>query len=201
MTKAFFYETVDGTLHRCMFAGLDSEGEPQWLMIDQRDEVMTLKQYREMNVVENDQIRLLCLEGERMEPLTVACLLGAVLQGYLPNVKEALENAYKVLGEMGIGWHQGALNVKVVLRKYYEEVCGKDCYRYYIVGDGCVYLVEQDDFKTMKQLMDTLCCYFDALEQDYGIRLHKTITSDNVDLSELDVEDKLMFDKIISSEL
>ena len=81
MTKAFFYETEGGTLHRCMFAGLDSEGEPQWL------------------------------------------------------------------------------------------------------------------------LMDTLCCYFDALEQDYGIRLHKTITSDNVDLAELDVEDKLMFDKIISSEL
>ena len=85
--------------------------------------------------------------------------------------------------------------------KYGEHILyrfpgGKDCYRYYIVGDGWVYLVEQDNFKTVKQLMDTLCCYFDALEQDYGIRLHKTIGSENVDLSELDVEDKLMFDKI-----
>lgn len=37
MTKAFFYETVDGTLHRCIFAGLDSEGEPQSLMMEKVD--------------------------------------------------------------------------------------------------------------------------------------------------------------------
>ena len=53
----------------------------------------------------------------------------------------------------------------------------------------------------MKQLMDTLCCYFDALEQDYGIRLHKSLMMEKVDLSELDIEDQLMFDKIIRSKL
>ena len=36
MVKATFFESPIGYLHRCVFAGLDTNDRPQWLMVDQR---------------------------------------------------------------------------------------------------------------------------------------------------------------------
>ena len=48
MVKAFFYDNVEGELHRCMFVGVDKEGKPLWLRICQGDVVMELREYEEL---------------------------------------------------------------------------------------------------------------------------------------------------------
>ena len=34
MVKATFFESPVGCLHRCVFAGLDTNDKPQWLMVE-----------------------------------------------------------------------------------------------------------------------------------------------------------------------
>ena len=40
MEKAIFFEREDGFMHRCMFAGVDGEGNPQWVIINQVEEAV-----------------------------------------------------------------------------------------------------------------------------------------------------------------
>ena len=40
MEKAFFFESNEGLVHRCILAGIDIDGRPQWLMADQGDKMM-----------------------------------------------------------------------------------------------------------------------------------------------------------------
>ena len=57
--------------------------------------------------------------------------------------------------------------------------------------------MEMDNFYKMKDLMDVVRGYFEALETEAGIGLKKEVWSqDKKLLIELDDEDKKMFDKI-----
>jgi hypothetical protein len=55
-----------------------------------------------------------------------------------------------------------------------------------------------DNFKTMKDLMEAVRCFLDALEKGAGIGLRKELRSHDVNLlNEMDDENKKMFDKIV----
>jgi hypothetical protein len=55
-----------------------------------------------------------------------------------------------------------------------------------------------DNFKTMKDLMEAVRCFLDALEKGAGIGLRKELRFPRVSLlNEMDDDDKKMFDKII----
>ena len=62
MVKATFFESPFGYLHRCVFAGLDTNDKPQWLMVDQGEEMMTLQNYMVRNLLKDEDIRSSCLE-------------------------------------------------------------------------------------------------------------------------------------------
>ena len=198
MVKATFFESPVGCLHRCVFAGLDTNDRPQWLMVDQGEEMMTLQNYMVRNLLKDEDIRMLCLEGEPMESTTMALLFGAVLQGYpldYPRIQaETLQN----LRRRGIEWKQEELELGVRVYKYYENVNHADAYRFCIECNGIGYVMGMDNFNTVKDLMEAVRCFFDALEKGAGIGLRKKLRIHDVNLlNEMDEEDKKMFDKIV----
>lgn len=197
MERAIFFESNEGRLHRCIFAGLDNNNCPQWVMVDQCDEVMTLQDYMDANCMEDGDMRVLCLEGETLESTTMAQLLGAVLQGYPIDKARALSEAIKNLKKMGIVWKHERLQLELRVFEYYEEVNHRDAYRFYIYCSGYGPVLEMDNFFTMKALMNAVRCYFDALEIKAGIGLRKAFWLYDANMKkELDNEDIKMFDTI-----
>ena len=197
MVKAIFFENYDGCLHRCVFAGLDTNDRPQWLMVDQGEEMMTLQNYMVRNLVKDEDIRMLCLEGEPMESTTMALLFGAVLQGYSLDYPRIQAETFQNLRRRGIEWKQEKLELNVRVYKYYENVNHADAYRFCIECNGIGYVMGMDNFNTMKDLMEAVRCFLDALEKGAGIGLRKKLRIHDVNLlNEMDEEDKKMFDLI-----
>ena len=197
MKKVIFFENYDGRLHRCIFAGLDNNNRPQWVKVDQGEEMMSLQDYMEANCLKGEDMRVLCMDGETLESATMALLLGAVLQGYPCVYTKALADAIKNLRNMGIGWKQDKLQMFISVYKYYDDVNQKDAFRFCIDCNRFGDIVEMDNFFNMKELMDVVRCYFDALEKWCGIDLSKELWSYSVNLDrELDSEDKELFDLI-----
>ena len=197
MVKATFFENPVGCLHRCVFAGLDTNDRPQWLMVDQGEEMKTLHDYMVENLLKDEDIRMLCLEGEPMESTTMALLFGAVLQGYSLDYPRIQAETFQNLRRRGIEWKQEKLELDVRVFKYYEEVNHADAYRFSIYCNGIGYVMGMDNFNTMKDLMEAVRCFLDALEKGAGIGLRKKLCFPRVSLlNEMDEEDKKMFDLI-----
>lgn len=195
MVKATFFESPIGYLHRCVFAGLDTNDRPQWLMVDQGEEMMTLQNYMVRNLVKDEDIRMLCLEGEPMESTTMALLFGAVLQGYTLDYPRIQTETLKNLRRRGIEWKQEKLELGVHVFKYYEKENHADAYRFSIYCNDIGYVMGMDNFNTVKDLMEAVRCFFDALEKGAGIGLRKKLCFHDVNLlNEMDEEDKKMFD-------
>lgn len=197
MKKAIFFESYEGRLHRCIFAGLDNNNRPQWVMLDQGDEMMTLQDYMEECGLNSEDMRVLCLDGETLESTTLALVLGAVMQGYPVDHAKALSEAITNLRKMGIEWKQEKLQLDVHVHEYYEEANKRDEYRFYISCKGYGCIMEMDNFFTMKGLMCAVRSYFNALETEAGIGLKKELWSFDTDIKEkMDDEDKKIFDAI-----
>ena len=197
MVKAIFFENYDGCLHRCVFAGLDTNDRPQWLMVDQGEEMMTLQNYMVRNLLKDEDIRMLCLEGEPMESTTMALLFGAVLQGYTLDYPRIQAETLQNLRRRGIEWKQEKLELGVYVYKYYEKENHADACRFCIYCNGIGYVMGMDNFNTMKDLMEAVRCFLEALEKGAGIGLRKKLRIHDVNLlNEMDEEDKKMFDLI-----
>jgi hypothetical protein len=109
-----------------------------------------------------------------------------------------LADAIKNLRNMGIGWKQDKLQMFISVYKYYDDVNQKDAFRFCIDCNRFGDIVEMDNFFNMKELMDVVRCYFEALEKWCGIDLSKELWSNSVNLDrELDSEDKKLFDLIV----
>ena len=197
MVKATFFESPFGNLHRCVFAGLDTNDRPQWLMVDQGEEMKTLHDYMVENLLKDEDIHMLCLEGEPMESTTMALLFGAVLQGYTLDYPRIQAETLQNLRRRGIEWKQEKLELGVRVYKYYENVNHADAYRFSIYCNDIGYVMGMDNFNTVKDLMEAVRCFFDALEKGAGIGLRKELRFHDVNLlNEMDEEDKKMFDLI-----
>ena len=196
MTKAFFYETNGGDLLRCMFAGLDKDGHAQWVVIDQGSESTTLQDYLDEYCMESGDIRLLCLEGELLESETLAILLGSVYKSYPIDYRKSLLDTLKRLRRIGIDWKHDLVELKVQIYKYFDHVLQEDCLCYSIMANGRVYLAELDAFHSPKELMDSVRCFFEALEKEADIVLKKELIVFPDDNLEFDCKDCMMFDNI-----
>lgn len=196
MTKAFFYETDGGDLLRCMFGGLDHDGHAQWVVIDQGSETVTLQDYEDEYCNESGGIHLLCLEGEPLESVTLAILLGCVLQSYPINRKKSLSETLQKLRNMGVDWKHDMVRLNVHTHKYFDDVLNKECYYYSIIADGCKFLLDADAFSQPEEMMADVRCFFDALEQEADVVLKKVLVLDPFDKIELDSKDCTMFDVV-----
>ena len=193
MTKAYFYKTDGGELLRCMFAGLDRDGQAHWVVIDQGSETMTLQDYLDEFCMESSSIHLLCLEGELLESETLAVLLGSVHQSYPIDCKKSLSDTIKKLKRKGIDWKHEVVELKVRVHEYVDQVLKEDCLYYSIMANGRVCLAELDAFHSPKELMNSVRCFFEALEKEADIVLKKELMVWDDDI-EFDSKDYLMFD-------
>lgn len=196
MTKAFFYETDGGDLLRCMFAGLDHDGHAQWVVINQGSETMTLQDYQDEYLIESGGIHLLCLEGEPLESVTLAILLGCVLQSYPINRKKSLSETLQKLRNMGVDWKHDMVRLNVHAHKYFDDVLNKECYNYSIIANGRKFLLDADAFSQPEEMMADVRCFFDALEQEADVVLKKVLVLDPNGDIELDSKDCTMFDVV-----
>lgn len=197
MEKAFYFESDCGALHRCAFAGIDNDCRAQWVMVDQGDEAKTLQEFMDENGLGANDIRLLCMENETVEASTMALLLGAVMRGYPVDCEEALSDAVRSLKRRGIDWWQGMVQLRVIVNLYFDDCLEKNCYQVYVLDNEVGEVMDLDGFVTWESLMNTLRCYFDALESECGIGLRRTLRTYSEDLLELlSDEDKVMFNVI-----
>ena len=160
MTKAFFYETEGGNIHRCMFAGLDKKGEAQWIMLDQGERVLMLSEC--YNQQGNGGVNLLCLEGEEVESTAMAKLLGAVIKSYLYDIPRQLSRCLELLEKREVTWMHDPLKLEVGLEDFSYATWNE--YGFFIRCEGVGLVTEVKDFATMDELMDYMRMYFDALE-------------------------------------
>ena len=192
--KAFFYEVIGGQMHKCMFAGLDYEGQPQWLVVNQGSEVMTLSDYQG-GVIYGEEINLLCLEGEKVESTTMALLLGAVLQSYGPDIPGLLHETLEALKRWNVTWRRDPLKMEVHPLEYLDSVKEKKCFRFYISCTGLGFVTEADAFDTIDDMMGFLNHYFDALSFEAGIPVvSKGLIAAEDLLARVSKVDKEMFD-------
>ena len=180
MKKVFMFENEGGQLHTCLFAGLNDNGHPQWMMVNQGEEIMMLQEYMKVNLIKSNDIRLLCLEDEKLDSATMAHYLGAVLQDYPVDRKMALSKAVTSLKNKGFEWRRDALKVRVYMREYYEEAVRANRFRFAIYCAGGGKLLELDSFKTTNEMLDAFQNYYDALYLEAGIALLMT-TITNID--------------------
>lgn len=192
--KAFFYEVIGGQMHKCMFAGLDKDGQPQWLMVNQGAEVMVLSEFQKY-VIDGEEINMLCLEGEKVESTTMALLLGAVLQSYGPDIPGMLHATLEALKRWNVAWRRDPLKMEVHPLEYLDSVKEKKCFRFYITCTGLGFVTEADAFDNIDDMMEFLHHYFDALTFEAGIPvISKGLVAANDLLARVSNVDKEMFD-------
>lgn len=200
MNKVFFFEREGGRVHKCLFAGLDNSGMPQWIMVDQGDEMMTLEEYMKCNLLKNEDMRVLCLEGEKLESVTMAMLLGAVLQGYPCDIVGALSEAVATVRHMGFEWRREKVKMRVHMREYFDDVVNARCFCFEAYC-GCGMEIENDCFKTPEDMLKTLQSYYDVMNVEAGIDLEVIGYTDIEDLQDhMDQENVAMFSKIYYEE-
>ena len=194
MTKAIFYDSIGGWMHKCMFAGLDKEGRAQWMMVDQGAEVMMLDDYLDIGEV-CGELNLLCLMGEEVESSTMALLLGAVVQSYGPDIPSQLSYCLERLKKWDVSWLHDPLEMEVRPLEYLDEASQQKMFRFYIRCKNVGFVTEADCFETMNGLMDYVRQYFDALEMGAGIPMTaKFLSADKELLAKVSKVDLEMFD-------
>lgn len=196
MKRAILFEKDGGYLHKCMFAGLDNEGNAQWVMTDQGDEMMTLSQYRKYNLLDDDEMLLLCMEGEKVESKTMSMFLGAVIRGYRFNTS-FLSERIETLRRWGISWRREPLRMTVSVMGYWDDDRGCQCYRFYILEENLGVVADADNFDSVDALMDFVFEYFSVLEFEAAVTVtSKRLDADSEVLETMRKEDLRMFDNV-----
>lgn len=170
--KAIMYEAIGGKLHECFFVGVNSGGESQWLMADQGEEVMMLNAYQRTSAIYED-VRLLCIKNEMVNSMTMAHLLGAVLQSYGPDIRKLLSNSVKKLERWGVKWFHDTLEMEVSISEYFDKEAQHNRYQFLLTCVGSGFISEADDFSTIDDLIDYVRQYFEVLEINAGISVPK----------------------------
>jgi hypothetical protein len=195
MEKAIFFESNGGYLHKCMFAGLDNEGNAQWVVVDQGVEPMTFSDYLQCNLLGADEMLLLCMGGERVDSRTMILLLQAVIRDYGADASALLQRI-KTLHQWGISWHHEPLRMSVRVEEYRGE-SNRVFYHLFIYVEDLGVVAEAEEFVSVDALMDFVTEYFSVVEFEAAIK----VTSKRLDAKPevrkaMRKEDLQMFDDV-----
>ena len=195
--KAFFYEQDGGILHRCYFAGVDGDGVPQWVIINQGEPSTTLEGFaNEVLCVGEVQFLTLCLEGEQPSSLTIAKLLGAATKTGLADVGAHMRSRLDELISLGVTWKRDALKVVIDIIKT------KNNQFKVLVNHDYSWLEDIAASGLLDSLDDVawwIRDYFYVLESQAGITCHKKLQTPNEILSQMKRSQKELFDEIIAN--
>ena len=160
MEKAFFYNYECGVVFRCMFAGIDNNGHAQWVIITPGEQSRTLMDYSIEEDFEGEKYVLLCMEGEKAQPVEVARMLGKLLNCPLDYVGKDLSNAAWDLRSKGVQWEHTPLVLEV---KVFEDVEGSLGFLVKETSHESHYLANVRGFASIEELFDWVNTYFYTL--------------------------------------
>lgn len=179
--KAIFYDR-NMDLVRCQFAGMNEKGEPNWLMIEQGEPTETLAETERKEHC-NRHFRLLCLEGEEVDRMTLLRILCSFIEreiegwGELP---DDIETFVKDMIMHRVMWNKDSVGLRFRICPDYEHEG-----MYYLsiqLGTRGTLLAAIDGIKDLDwllELIDDFCC---LLEDDVRIeKVHKTIEIRDID--------------------
>ena len=191
--KAIFYEKDGGWLHRCHFAGVDGDGVPQWVIINQGEPSTTLEGFaNEVLCVGEVQFLTLCLEGEQPSSLTIAKLLGAATKNWVVDVGAHMRSRLDELISLGVTWKRDALKVTIDIFKHNNQFKVLIYHDYSWFED----IVRSDLLDSLDDVAWWIRNYFYVLESQAGITCHKKLQTLNEILSQMKRSQKELFDEI-----
>lgn len=179
--KAIFYDR-NCDLVRCQFAGMNEKGEPNWLIIEQGKPTETLAEV-EKNEHCNNHYRLLCLEGEEVDKVTLLRILHSFIGREVEGWGEMPEDICNFKNDMvkhQIEWDKEKTGLRFSIHPNYQHQ-EKYYLSTYLNTDRCFVgaVSEITDLDWLLELIDDFCC---ELEDMFHIeKVYRTIDIKGVD--------------------
>ena len=179
--KAIFYDR-NCDLVRCQFAGMNEKGEPNWLIIEQGKPTETLAQVEKKEQC-NNNYRLLCLEGEEVDKVTllrIMCsFIGREMKGW-GVMPEDISSFKTDMVKHQIEWDKERIGLRFSISPDYQHQ-GKYYLNIYLSADGCFLgaVSEIEDLDWLLEQIDDFCCELeDAMHIE---KVYRTIDIKSVD--------------------
>ena len=197
MTRAIFIDR-EKKLTRCQLVGMNQKGEPEWLVVEQGRESRTLATIQREDFLDR-KFRMLCLEGERLDRLTLMRILVEAIESEVRGWGFMIDDIPQFIADMKnhqVEWPKGRVGLKF---KFFKDYDHKGKYSLSVSlahsnGEvlGCVDDIE-DPNDWMEMIRD-FCC---MLEDEAGMdEPYKELDLSYVDDVEVNEEDIYMFNRV-----
>ena len=175
--KAIMYDSLCGTIYRCMFAGVDDNGHAQWVNITPGERPMTLDDIKEHDELDGAAFYLLAVEGETVQSLHVARLLGKVTEMPLDSVQEDTALAVRQLRHLGVKWDRTPLDLEVRVFSNNGNSRRHGNYSFWVFSRDAEYacLLDVDSFETVDNALEWAASYLTALEDTADIPISRKV--------------------------
>ena len=171
MTHIFLYDSLNGKVFRCMFAGVDNFGHAQWVNITPGEEPKTLEEYVKDENIDDTRFYVLSLEGETAASIDVAKALGRMVEGSIYIQPAELNYAVMHMQELGVKWDKKPLEliVRVFENSVNSNRAGK--YSFWIENkrNCCEVIADVDGFGSLEDLFAAVNSYLVVLKTSAGI--------------------------------
>lgn len=176
--NAIMYNTIFGEVMRCTLAGVDAKGHAQWVIVSPGLKPITLDDYLADHDLTGETFRVLCLEDEQADSLTVAKLLGERMQNPLYDLHTELSNCLRELDRLGVSVDTEPLSLNFTVRRVEEKSMRSGLYYFRIEAErlDAGYIGEFDSFGNLDEMFRWIETYWGFLEYDLGIRVYKTLS-------------------------
>ncbi len=195
MKEAIFYEVDGGWLHKCMFAGLDINNKPQWLVMEPCTQVVTQEEYAFNLGVRTIDFNLLCEKGDTVSSTDIAKMMSACLDFNLKNLDWRFGLQLKTLKRLGVEWSQEPLDFHVRINS-----SAKNAYTLYIHTLDDVEkedIVWKEGIKSFEEALAYGIAFLGSLSVLLEIRVRATLGIDEEDSSKLTDLDKALFNDVL----
>ena len=161
-----------------MHAGRYRRQGPQWVIVSPGLKPVTLDDYLADHDLTGETFRVLCLEDEQADSLTVAKLLGERMQNPLYDLHTELSNCLRELDRLGVSVDTEPLSLNFTVRRVEEKSMRSGLYYFRIEAErlDAGYIGEFDSFGNLDEMFRWIETYLGFLEYDLGIRVYKTLS-------------------------
>ena len=200
MTKAYFFDSLCGSVYRCMFAGLDENGHAQWVNITPGEEARTLDDM----VIDEDlgetRFKLLSLEGELAQPEIIAKVLGRVMECPIDELSKDFVCSIRQMKQLGVMWDKEPLTLEIRVFENSIKSDRQGKYSFWVQDKKGIFtiLADIDGFSELDVLFEWIRTYLMSLEKNAEIPIvAKVLRIDNRLRREVSENDLEMFNHII----
>lgn len=177
MKKLYLFDDFGVALILCEFAGLDQDGKPQFVVKTPGKPLMSLEDYQEKVLYNNNPLLVLCEEGEKVDSMTMLMMMGVfvfdVSEGTNPSMGERIDE----MKRLGINWSHEIQKLTISVIEPNRKLAGKGDYIMDIgIGEYREHDVAYSDRVTdLNDIFWKLRMFFLVVEKQLEIPLRKTL--------------------------